>query len=127
MRGFVRMVLRAALVRLRARARTYAPHKHMLRLAQAQPAAHRGAERVWIACAAVSMFASMARRPVQCLARCLQRQPIAVLVELARKLSQVVERTPVDGNIPNVLRSPCGTSASPTTARNAVSAQGKSI
>jgi hypothetical protein len=54
-------------------------------------------------------------------------RPIAVLVELARKLSQVVERTPVDGNIPNVLRSPCGTSASPTTARNAVSAQGKSI
>ena len=33
---------------------------------------------------------------------------------------------PVDGNIPNALRNPCGTSISPAAARNNISAQGKS-
>jgi hypothetical protein len=38
---------------------------------------------------------------------------------------KLCDRAPVDGNIPNVLRNPCGTGVSPTTARNSAFGPGK--
>lgn len=51
---------------------------------------------------------------------------IAAAIEFVHELGQIVRLPPVDANDPNAVRSPCGTSVSPTVARNNISAQGKS-
>jgi hypothetical protein len=55
------------------------------------------------------------------------RPEFSPVVELIRKFGQMVrQRAPGEGNIPIALRSPCGINVIPTTARNSISAQGKS-